>query len=384
MKLIAQVKLDTKPEQADALKRTMKQTNKARSHLSERARDAGIFGQVNLHKLACHDTHATFPDLSLQIIARSISDVADACKLHRKGKRPFTPYAAITCDQRLLRWCADRQEVSIWTVAGRLHIPYQCGQQQRLMLTARQGQAYLVYRNGGFYLHQTCGVKPPDPDDPDGWLGVDLGKVNLAVAAAGETVSGAQLEAKRRWYAERRKELQSIGTKSAKRRLKQLSRRPASFQKDTNHSISKTLVAKARRHNLGIALEDLNGISKRATVGRAQRSRHHSGSFYPLPSFLSHKAELFGVPVRLVDPCYTSQADSICGHVSKAHRPTCDTFLCERCGFSGPADGVAAFNIAARAGVNQPMVLTEMPKGRLPIAASSEVRDKLSVETGSR
>ncbi len=207
--------------------------------------------------------------------------------------------------------------------------------------------------------------------------------VNLAVDAAGETVCGAQLEAKRRWYAERRKKLQSVGTRSAKRRLKRLSGRQARFQKDTNHCIRKTLVAKARRHNPGIALEDLNGISKRTTVGSAQRSRHYKGSFCPLPSFLSHKAELFGVPVRLVDPCYTSQACSICGDVSKAHRPTRDTFLCERCGFFGPADGVAAVNIAARAGVNQPMVSTEMPKGHSPIAASSEVRCKLPVETGS-
>ncbi len=64
------------------------------------------------------------------------------------------------------------------------------------MLKARQGQADLVYRNGEFYLHPTCNIETPDPDDPDGWLSVDLGMVNLAVAAAGETFSGAQLEAK--------------------------------------------------------------------------------------------------------------------------------------------------------------------------------------------
>ncbi len=383
MRLIAQVRLDTKPEQAGALKRTMNQTNEAQPHLSERAWDAGIFGQVNWHRLACYDTSAIFSDLSSPIIVRSISDVADACKPDRKGKRPFTPYAAITCDQRLLRWYTDRQEVSIWTLEGRLHIPHQCGRHQRLMLKVRQGQADLVYRNGGFYLHLTYDIESPDLDGTDGWLGVDLGPVNLAVDAAGETFSGAQLGAKRRRYAERRKQLQSIDTKSAKRRLKRLSGRQARFPKDTNHCIRKMLVAKVRRHNLGIALEDLNGISKSTAVGRAQRSRHYKGSFYPLPSFLSHKAELFGVSVQLVDPCYTSQAGSICGHVAKGHRPTLDTFLHERCGFSGPADGVAAVCIAARAAVNQPMVSTEKPKGYSPIAASSEVRDKLPVETGS-
>ncbi len=115
---------------------------------------------------------------------------------------------------------------------------------------------------------------PPDPDEPDRWLGGDLGWVNLAVNAAGENFSSAQLEAKRRWYAERCKELQSIGTKSAKRRLKQLSGRQAQFPKHTNHCISRRLFAKARRHNLGSALEGLNGISERTKFGRAQRSRH--------------------------------------------------------------------------------------------------------------
>jgi len=383
MKLIAQVKLATTPEQADALKRTMEQANEARNYLSERAWKAKVFGQYRLHKLAYYETRATFPDLSSQIVVRAIADVSDAYKLDHKRPRTFKPYGAISYDERVLRWYTDRQEVSIWSVEGRLHIPYQCGERQRLMLNTLQGQADLVYRDGEFYLHQVCNVETPAPDDPQGWLGVDLGVVNLAVDSDGDAFSGAQVETKRRWYEKRRKILQSVGTKSAKRRLKQLSGRQARFQKDTNHCISKALVAKAQRHNLGIALEDLNGISKRTTVRKAQRSRHSNWSFYQLRAFVSYKSELFGVPVQLVDPRYTSQGCPNCGHVSRSNRPTRDAFCCERCGFSGPADHVAAINIAARADVNRPMVPTKTAKGYLPTAPSSEVRDKLPVLTGS-
>jgi len=383
MKLIAQVKLKTTPEQNDALKRTMEQTNQARNYLSDRAWETKVFGQYRLHKLVYYETRAAFPDLSSQIIVRATADVTDAYKLDKKSKRIFKPYSAISYDERILRWYTDRQEVSIWSVDGRLHIPYECGRHQRLMLNGLQGQADLVYRNGEFYLHQTCNIESPDPDIPEGWLGIDLGIVNLAVDSDGETFSGTQIETKRRWYTERRKKLQSVDTRSAKRRLKQLSGRQSRFQKDTNHCISKTLIAKAKRHNLGIALEDLGGISKRTTVRKAQRSRHSNWGFYQLRSFLSYKAEIFGVPVQFIDPRYTSQTCPVCGHISKANRPIRDVFLCEQCDFSGPADHVAALNIAARAAVNQPTVSTKILKDYSSTAVSSEVRDKLPVLTGS-
>jgi putative transposase len=383
MKLIAQVKLDTTPEQSDALLRTLKQANESKNYLSQRAWDDKVFGQYNLHKLAYYDTRDSFPDLSSQVIVRAIADVADAYKLNHKSPRTFKPYGAISYDQRILRWYTNWQEVSIWSVEGRLHIPYLCGKHQRLLLKSLQGQADLVYRDGEFYLHQICNIETPDPDDSEGWLGVDLGIVNLAVDSNGDTFSGDHVEAKRHWYEKRRKILQSVGTKSAKKRLKQLSRRQSRFQRDTNHCISKALVAKARRHNLGIAMEDLHGITKRTTVSRAQRSRHSNWGFYQMQTFVSYKAEIFGVPVQFIDPRYTSQTCPTCGHVSKSNRPTRDTFCCEQCGFSGPADHIAALNIAAKAAVNLPMVSTEMPKGYAPTAASSEVRDKLPVSTGS-
>jgi transposase len=83
----------------------------------------------------------------------------------------------------------------------------------------------------------------PRPDEPTGWLGVDLGIVNLATVSDGETHSGKAVETKRQWYANRRAALQKVGTKSAKRHLKRLAGRQKRFQKDTNHVISKRLVA---------------------------------------------------------------------------------------------------------------------------------------------
>jgi putative transposase len=49
-----------------------------------------------------------------------------------------------------------------------------------------------------------------------------------------------------------------------------------------------------------------------------------------------------------VDPVYTSQRCSSCGHVAKANRPDQSTFLCTSCGFAEHADVNAARNIATR------------------------------------
>jgi putative transposase len=51
-----------------------------------------------------------------------------------------------------------------------------------------------------------------------------------------------------------------------------------------------------------------------------------------------------------VDPRNTSRTCPCCGSIDKANRPTRDRFLCLSCGETGPADYIAARNIAFRAG----------------------------------
>lgn len=375
MKLIAQIKLQPTEEQANALKRTIESANDASNYLSQRAWEAKTFGQYALHKLAYYDAREQFPILSSQMIVRSIARVADTYKLDRKHKRVFKPLGAIPYDQRILSWkTKNKQEVSIWSIAGRLHIKFVCGEHQMKMLESRLGQTDLVYRNGMFFLHQCCEIETPDQNDPDGWLGIDMGIVNIAATSDGEVFSGEQLETKRKWYEYRRAVLQSVGTKSAKRRLKKIKGRQSRFQTWINHNISKAIVEKAARHNLGIAVEDLTGI-REATVRQSQRSRHNNWPFFQLRSFLNYKSELFGVPFKTVDPAYSSQTCSVCGHVSKSNRISRDKFVCSLCGYSANADENAARIIAQRAEVNRPMVSPDGDKGLMSIASPLEGRD---------
>jgi putative transposase len=111
-------------------------------------------------------------------------------------------------------------------------------------------------------VHITQTKADPTPDEPTGFLGVDLGIVNLATDSDGETYSGADVDRTRQWYALRRAALQRVKTKSSKRHLKRLSGRQRRFQKDTNQRINKRLVATAKRAGRGIALEDVRRITR--------------------------------------------------------------------------------------------------------------------------
>jgi len=361
MKLIAQVKLLPTPEQADALRHTLEQANAACRFVSDTGWETKTFRQYELHHKCYRAVREQF-GLSAQVAVRAIAKVADAYKLDRKTKRTFKTTGSIAYDDRILSWRLQDQSVSIWTVNGRLHISFVCGERQLELLQTRQGESDLGMFKGMFFLSATCEVDEPKPIDVEGTLGVDLGVTNLAVDSDGEVHKASQINNVRHRHRRLRAKLQAKGTRSAKRKLKRLSGKEHRFAKDTNHCISKKLVAKAKDTNQAIALEDLGGICERVTVRRAQRATLHSWAFYQLRSFVTYKAKRVGVPVFLVDPRNTSRTCPACGHVDKANRPSQSRFSCVVCGFAGLADHIAAVNIGRRAAVNPPIVARDEAK----------------------
>lgn len=358
MKLIAQVKLLPDPDQHDALKRTLEQVNAAANHISRYAWHNRVFRQYDLHHALYYAVREQF-GLTAQVVVRVLAKVADAYKLDRKHARTFKPHGSIAYDKRILSWKLDARTVSIWTVNGRETIPFVAGDHHLALLATMQGEADLLYRRGSFYLYQTCEVDEPPTGDVEEFLGIDLGIVNLAADSDGDTYSGEAVEQQRRRYAHRRRNLQRKQTRAAKRKLRQLSGQQARFQADVNHRISKQIVQKAQDTGRGIAVEDLTGIRDRVRLRRKQRARHANWAFHQLRSFLDYKARRAGVPLAAVDPKYTSQQCSRCGHIDKANRPNQSTFSCVSCGHSASADTNAAVNIAARAAVNRPNELAQ-------------------------
>lgn len=233
-------------------------------------------------------------------------------------------------------------------------------------------QATLSWVDGKFLIHQVIDVATPSAYEPIGFLGGDLGIVNILVDSEGVRYTSGCLNGLRKRHAQFRAKLQSKGTRSAKRLLLKRRRKEGRFARDANHIIAKRVVSKAKMLTFGIALEDLKGIRERVRVRKAARRQHTSWAFNQLRGFIEYKAILAGVPTVLVDPRNTSRTCPQCGCVEKRNRLSQAKFLCVSCGMTGHADTIAAQNIAqravqGRAGGDQPDAL---PKGNEQVLVS--------------
>jgi putative transposase len=313
-----------------------------------------LANKIELQKVVYYDVRQRF-GLPAQLTVRAIAKVVEAYKRDKSNRPSFRAHGAVCYDQRIMRWLGTRA-VSLATLQGRVEVPIRFGDYQAARLDRRLGQADLIYRDGVFYLYATIDMPEPPPEEPDDYLGLDLGIVNLVADSDGVTYSGAEVERRRRFDVHRRRNLQRKATKAARRKLRQFGRKRSRYQRDTNHVITKAVVRNAKGTGRGIALEDLKGIRDRTTVPGRQRARHGNWSFHQLRSFIEYKSRAAGVRVVVVDPRNTSRTCLECSHCARSNRASRDRFLCQACGHAAPADNTAARNIAsrARAAVMQP------------------------------
>lgn len=348
MNTTLKIKLLPTTEQQQYLLHTMEQFNAACDDISKFAFEHTMFSKFKIQKEVYHRIKGQYC-LSAQLVIRAISKVSESYKAEHNTLHQFKPHGAIVYDHRILSY-KGLSHVSLWTTQGRQKIAMAFGDYQQARRDRIKGQADLVLIQGVFYLLATLELPEPPTTPPKCYLGVDLGIVNLATDSTGETFSGTQVEQTRQKYAQERKTLQKTGTKSAKQKLKRISKKERRFRRDVNHRISKTLVKKAKDTGYGIVLENLKGIRTRTTVRKNQRSKYSGWAFYQLQQFISYKAKLTGVVVEFVNPKYTSQRCSYCGHTSKQNRKTQAEFVCQQCGFSENADHNAALNLSVMGG----------------------------------
>jgi IS605 OrfB family transposase len=238
------------------------------------------------------------------------------------------------------------------------------GQYQAARLAMQKGQTDLILRDGVLYLHLCIDLPTPPPAATNGFLGVDLGIVEIASDSEGNQYSGEAIKTHRRKVEARVRLLQRKQTHSAKKRLKRIARKRARFVRDANHVVSKKLIATALASKKALALEELSGIRDRAgTVGRSMRALLGKWSFYQLRQFIAYKAQEVGLPVVFVDPRNTSRTCSVCGHCDKANRTSQAHFLCKSCGFDANADTNAAVNIGARGAMSGTLMSSVVATG---------------------
>jgi IS605 OrfB family transposase len=357
-------KINPAPVAANALKDTVEKYALACDAILAVTIREKTSNKVKLHHACYREIRERF-GLSANLTVRAIARVAWAVKAARcKGRvvKKFKP-TSIDYDERIFSYRENEEVVSLSTTNGRVRVPLVLGQYQRDALRGKKPTAAkLVYRNREWYIHIVIEYDPGPRSNPSCAIGVDRGVYNIATTSTGKFYSGRKATHVREKFASRRKALQSLGTKGAKRALKRLSGRESRYIRDLNHRISKAIVAEAVRRNAVIKLEDLTGIRDRLKrLSRAWNRKVNAWAFRALETMIRYKAERAWVEVVSVPARDTSRECSKCGAVGENSRSGAH-FRCAVCGYRLAADLNAARTISGRhactemVAVNRPMV----------------------------
>lgn len=266
--------------------------------------------------------------------------------------------SAIRYNHRVITINLQHGIATIATIRGRIKANFWIPKCYEQYIGWEIKSSNIIYREN-FYLYVSVERSSPAIEPNFKVLGIDRGIRNIAVCSDASFFNSSKVKNVRARYAKLRSELQSKGTRSAKRKLRMMSGRERRFVTDVNHCIAKAIVVS----NYSVfALEDLNNIRVLKKRSTEFNRKLNNWSYYQFEQFLRYKAESIGKQVVLVDPRYTSQKCSRCGYTYKGNRVGTN-FCCRKCGHKLDADLNAARNIAqagisgmGRLCVNQPNV----------------------------
>jgi putative transposase len=370
MLLTASIKLRASEEHVGALKALQHAYTLACNTLVPIVQEHRCWNRVSLHKLAYRQIRDTSL-LGSQMVCNSIFSVCKAYKaLKTRGRsRKDIPVARIQFKRPSVHfdkrtYTLKGQTISLYTLAGRMTVQMAPGDHQRAILS--QGipkEAELVLRKGQWYFNLVIDIPDPPfaPRDATTVMGVDVGEDELAATSSGRLFGGGALRHRRDEHLALRRRLQSNGSQSAKRRLRQVSGTERRRVMHVNHETSRAIVREAQRiAATHIVLEDLTDIREHIKAGKRVRTRLHRWAFRQLQEQIKYKAVALGIAVLYLNPAYTSQT---CSECQKFGTRTGARFTCS-CGFRAHADWNASRNLAriganwlaSRAVVNPPPV----------------------------
>jgi IS605 OrfB family transposase len=317
-----------------------------------------------LHRLTYKQIRQEYPNFPSALI-QTVRDIASESLKRTKLKKEINPkkYSSIRLDKRNLRVSLEYNLISISSINGRIKTTFKNNPQIEKYKLWSVKAGTLSYKNNQLILNLVVEKESPAPNINNTVLGIDRGINNVLVCSNNQFFNANHLKAIKGKYQHMKAKLQSIGTRSAKRKLKIIAGRERRFVQDLNHQLSKLIA------NSGYTVFALEHLAKiKQNKGKKFNKKLGNWSFAQFEKFLSYKAEELGKIVVKVNPKHTSQKCSKCGHIEKSNRNGA-VFKCKACGFELHSDLNAARNIAnlgkteiSRLNVNQPIVATKEVK----------------------
>jgi len=317
------------------------------------------YNKNKLHKWLYKKLRKQFPDMPSGVL-QTARDVASETLKRTKFRNHIhgQEYSSMRLDKRNLRVNMEHGLISISSIKGRKKLTFS---NDNLILqrykdwSAIAGQ--LCFKNKQLYLNVILKKENPVKLKNNKLLGIDRGINNILVCSNNQFFNSNLLKAIKGKYQWLKSKIQAVGTPSARKKLKKIAGRERRFVCDMNHRLSKAVVNS--EYNI-FALEDLQKFKQ--NKGRRFNRKLGNWSFKQFERFLDYKAEELGKTIIKVNPKYTSQICSSCGHKDKLNRKG-NNFKCLNCNFELHADLNASRNIAqlgtsllSRLSVNQPIV----------------------------
>ena len=308
-----------------------------------------IKSKKKLHNEVYYTLKDTLPSqLSCSVISKSLESLKAQFSPDKKFPScPVSKQQSIRYDCNSYTLNLQKKTLSVSTISGRKKYSFELDSySQQKYAGWRHTSAELMVRKNTVWLHIVFEQEDGSILEQNGkYVGVDRGINQIAVTSDGKFFGEKKLKNLVNKQRSLRKKLQKKGTRSAKRHLRRLRGKEQRFRADINHKISKKIVESMNSGDT-LVLENLSGI-RNQRLRKTARTMIHNWSFFQLEEFIKYKAEAKGISIIKVNPAYTSQQCSFCGHIDKANRKS-SSFKCLSCNFQLHADLNAARNIRMR------------------------------------
>lgn len=316
-----------------------------------------------VHDAFYHGFRAAHPEIPSQVVIKAEQDVLAAYRSIKKNKHVVSAPArkrhlSMRLDKRI--FSHKNGVFSIVTFGQRAKCrPHLYPKLEELLKTYKFLDPLLFVRGGKIWIALSFEIgETLSPQTLA--CGVDLGVRVAAATSEGRLYVDKPYRARRRKVRKLKRQLQSRGTKSARRKLKALRRKERNQSKDFTYRLVNRVLADTKADV--VVIEDLKGL----TAGKRGKKATKQVPFAETRRVLEHKAALLAKPktVIAVKPHFTSQIDSQTGKKSGERRGR-RFYAANGCILD--ADVNAAINIATRSKL--PCSYSYLPNGEKRLLA---------------